>query len=654
MEAKNFFQYNKEDFGESIRKRINVITLDFLKLTEFSNNLSDKILVNPEETLKLMEIAFEEIGLVKNARIMLTNISQSIDIHQIRAKNIGEIFNVKGTIKRITKVIPRTINIKYSCPTCGTTISVIQRTRKRIEPRICACGRKGGFKVESEEIKNIQELNLEEIQENLEGKQPQQLRVYLEDELTDGSLCSRLQPGRRVEVVGIIKKLPTFMNKDDSDSNLSEFMVYANNIIPSDTEDDLTITDEDIKTIREISLNNPLEKLSKSLVPEVYGNDMVKKAVCLQCVKGVGKERSDGSYSQEDINILITGDVGVSKSVTLKATTTRTPRARMIVGTKTSKTSLGAMAIKDELTDTWSLQCGPLVMASGSTLCLDELDKMYKENLSELLEPMSVSTVTIAKAGINATLPARVSILASANPIHGNYDLSQPLAKQIDLPTPILNRFDLIFILLDRPNEEFDSKAVEHIFKSYKEKMEPEIPITLFKKYITYCRKLKPVIDEGLVNYVQDFYVNIRAKSRSPDMMTIPVNLRNMEAVVKLAEAHAKLRLSEKVEVLDLNVAKEIFMFCVKQLGVDEDTGVFDMSRLSQKLPLSKRGKLERFFEIINRLSETTEEMRYGILLEEAEKLNIKSWEVNMFLEELQKEMKIFEPRKGFFKVVKK
>jgi replicative DNA helicase Mcm len=373
-------------------------------------------------------------------------------------------------------------------------------------------------------------------------------------------------------------------------------------------------------------------------------------------VKGVGKERSDGSHTQEDIHILITGDVGIAKSVSLKATAARTPRAKMVVGTKTSKVGLGAMAVKDELTNTWSLEIGALVLANGSTLCLDELDKMYPEHLSELLEPMSGSTVTINKAGISATLPASTSILASANPKMGNYDLNQSLAQQINLPTPILNRFDLIFILIDRPNEKFDSKAVEHIFKSYKEKMEPEVPLSLFKKYITYCRKLKPILDDSLVSDVQSFYVELRAKSKgNPDMKTIPVNLRNMEAVVKLAEAHAKLRLSDKVEVLDLNVAKEIFMFCVNQLVKDKETGMYDFSRMNERIPMSKRGKLDRFLELLHSLmGNIEEETKYGTIVEEAEKISISEWDTKIFLEELKKEIKIYEPRRGFYKLVEK
>lgn len=1003
-EIKQFYTYYKSNFKDAHSEKS--LEIDLNELINISPKLHEALLSSPKEVLNLLEIGLEEIFIGQNKKIRLKNLNNSVDIHKIRVRDLNHIFNIKGIIKRVTKVIPRTEMIRYRCAACGAVIGVQQTARKKEEPRRCSCGaKKTRFIPENEEIKNIQELNLEEIQESLEGKQPQQLRVYLEDELTDGSLCARLQPGRRIEVIGIIEKLPTFMTVRDEETNLSEFMLYANNVISLDAEDDLTITLEDEIKIKEIAKNNPLQKLADSLIPEVYGNDMIKKALILQTIKGVAKEKSDGTFSREDINILLVGDLGVAKSVSLKAVTTRVPKSKMIVGTKTSRVGLGAMCVKDELTQNWALEIGPLILCNGGELCIDELDKMYKEHLNDLLEPMSSScyddkteiltengwkffkelnkgekvatlefgklvyrepstyiikdykgpmisiksekvnllitpnhnlytsvhkwgtkwfdynlkradscygkhqkfkriakwdgeyketfilpsinkrlnhtkkfrtikekeipmnlwleflgyylsegsfnsgkngtpyriaitqskernkkkfkrcldslgfkyiyrrgnfticgkqlasylsqfgkakdkhvpkfiknlnkkqislfleaimlgdghtrnkggksltrayytiskrladdvqelllkigisgniysrfpitkkignrefkkinleytvswivknnvcevksnhflleeyngkiycvevpnhiiyvrrngipiwcgnTVTITKAGIHACLPARTSILASANPIYGNYDLTQPLAKQIDLPSPILNRFDLIFIMIDRPNEDFDSKAVEHIFKSYKEKMVSEIPTDLFKKYIIYCKKLKPILADNLLDHIQEFYISLREKSKRPEVKAIPVNLRNMEALVKLAEAHAKLRLSSIVEVGDLNIAKGIFMFCINQIGIDEDTGAIDISRSFEKMPLSKRAKMEKFLEMIYNLIQDDKdaELLYTIIIEEGKKIGMKSWETNIFLETLQKENKIYEPRRGIYKIV--
>jgi replicative DNA helicase Mcm len=278
------------------------------------------------------------------------------------------------------------------------------------------------------------------------------------------------------------------------------------------------------------------------------------------------------------------------------------------------------------------------------------MDKMFKEHLSELLEPMSSGTVSINKAGISALLPARTSILAAANPIKGNYDLTQPLAAQVNLDTPILNRFDLIFILLDKNNEKFDSEATQYVFSTHKEKVEVEISSELFRKYIAYCRKVKPVLDDELLAHLQDFYVTLRKQTNRAQ--AIPFNLRSVEAIIKLAEAHAKLRLSEKVEVLDFNVAKEIFMSSIKELAVDDETGQLDMSRLSQKVPMSKRSKMESFLEMFHKLAEENEIVEYSRLVAEAKESGMKYWEVDMFLNELRRLGQIYEPTSKKFKVV--
>ena len=200
------------------------------------------------------------------------------------------------------------------------------------------------FNIIKEHHNDIQELNLEEIQGELDGsRQPQQLRVLLQEENTD-KLCGKLQAGRRVEIIGRIEKLPKFMSPKDELSNLTEFMMYANNFVNLDKEEDDEVTDEEVEQIKEIAYGpNPLETLAKSLVPEIFGNLPVKRALVLQAVRGVEKTRTDGSLTNEMISVLLCGDVGIAKSRTLKSVTMRTPRARMVVGTKTSKVGLGAM-----------------------------------------------------------------------------------------------------------------------------------------------------------------------------------------------------------------------------------------------------------------------------------------------------------------------
>jgi len=642
-----------DTYKNSFVKNENVIEINAESILEFSPTLFESLINNP---LSIMPIIQEKLKVLhENAKIHIFNLNNKIEIGKIRTIHLGKLCSLKGTIKRITKIVPRTKNIKYECPSCGAVISVLQSKKQKQEPSRCSCGRKSKFKIILEDIKDIQEINLEEAPEELEGRQPQQIRIYVEDELTDKTLSTRLQPGKKVEIIGIIEKLPAFMNQKDEELNLSEFMVFAKNIINLEEEDETQTSEEDVKIIREIASNNPLEKLSENLAPEVYGNEVIKKALVLQMAKGVPRERSDGSLSREDIHVLLCGDVGIAKSVILKSVQTKTPKSKMLIGTRTSRVGLGAMCVKDELLGVWSLEAGALVLANNSTICLDEIDKIPKEHLSELLEPMSSGTVSVNRAGISAVLPARTSILASANPIYGNYDTEQPLPKQIDLPSPILNRFDLVFVLIDKPNAEFDSASVEHVFNNYIEPRTCDISTAMFKKYISFCRKIKPKLNENLIESIKNFYVNLRQCSNKDGQKGLPINLRNMEGIIKLAEAHAKLRLSEKVEIEDLKVAKDIFMFCLKQIGIDNETGLVDTSRIINKVPVSKRKNVETLLNIVDCLREKFEnKIPYEDILNEieAQQKDIKNWEVYDFLEQLKQTGKIFEPTKGVYSLL--
>jgi len=628
-----------------------IIEIDLRKLSEFDYKLSEEIIDKPRDAIQIINEAIKE-KLMQNYHLRLIGADYK-PINKIRVSSIGKLYSIKGNIKRVTKVMPRTTEIVFTCDNCGTSISVLQDRKKKKEPKGCSCSNWKRFTANKEIRKNVQEINLEELQEEIGDRQPQQIRVYLEEDLTDDSFTTKLIPGKKVEIVGIIETLPPFMTISDSESNLTDFMMAANNVIPLENEEELIISEEDENKIKEIAKSDPLGTLAKSLAPEIYGNEKIKKAMVLQMARGVSKERSDGSMTREDIHILLSGDPGIAKSVTLQAVNKITPKSRMVIGTKTSRVGLSAMAVKDEITNSWSLEVGSLVLANNSTLVIDEIDKMNKENLSELYEPMASSSVTINKAGIYAHLPARTSILASANPIHGNYDLNQSIAKQIDLPSPLLNRFDLIFILLDKPDKDFDERAVAHIFKSHKEKMKPTIQPDLFKKYINYCRRINPVLGDEILEYLQKFYISLRQRSKDAGR-GLPINLRNMEALIRLSEANAKLRLSEVVGLEDVFTAKEIFMFSLKQIGIDLETGIIDLSRITEKVPVGKRGKMETIKGIILGMErDDVGEISYFKILEKAKQIGFVQQDIDDCLYELNKIGEIINPKSGKYKVVK-
>jgi replicative DNA helicase Mcm len=188
IEAKNFFDYYKKDLGESLRKGDQVLFIDFQKLTEFSNKLSDEILSNPEETLSLVELAIEESGLVTNVRVRLNNLpdSQQIKIREIRSKHLDEIVVIEGIVRQASDVRPQVVNAKFECPSCGTVIAVLQIDKKFREPSRCSCGRRGGFKLISKEMVDTQRVVIEESPESLSGgEQPKRINTFVKEDLVE-------------------------------------------------------------------------------------------------------------------------------------------------------------------------------------------------------------------------------------------------------------------------------------------------------------------------------------------------------------------------------------------------------------------------------------------------------------------------------------
>ena len=643
---------NTENIKNSITHEGGIFYLDMKELAELSSEMCDEIYDDPEEMLERIGLeVFSIFGL--NGEIRLTNVINDKEIKKLRSKDLRKLITVKGVIRRLTKVMPKIDLIKYSCPGCGTVITVLQGDKKLKKlPEHCSCGRTTGFKELSKEINDIQELNLESLPEISNG-QPQQLRVLLEKELVDVTLISTLQPGKRIEVTGILQEMPGFMTTRSDESILSEFMIKGNNIKSLEESSEVVLSDDDIAEIKDILHDDPLQFLADNIAPEIHGNDEIKKALVLQMVKGVNKKKSDGSLSRGDIHILLAGDPGVAKSVLSKFAEKKSPGSKTIIGTRTTKASIGAMAVKDELTNSWALEIGPLVQCNNSVLYFDEIDKMTKENLNELLEPMSSSCVTVNKAGISATLPAATSLCASANPKRGNYDLSQPLARQIDIPSPILNRFDLVFVMVDKPDADTDAASISHVFDSYITERVPDVNIDMYRKIISYCRKLKPKLKPSLIKHIKPIYINLRNRANREGSGAIPINLRNIEALIRLSEAHAKLRLSEWVEEEDFIVAKDLFMYCLKQVGIEDETGMIDMSRSTEKIPTSHRGRIDKILGIVRDLSDIYEEgIKEKEIYDIAKAYNIEKYEATTFLNELKRNGDIIEKTRGVWKLL--
>ncbi|MBU2616071.1 MAG: hypothetical protein KKC19_03130 [Nanoarchaeota archaeon] len=392
IEAKNFFDSYKKEVGDSIRKGKSVINVDFSTLTEFSNKLAEEILSNPEETLSLIETAIEETGLVEKVRVRLINMpkTQEIKVRNIRSRNLNELIVIEGIVRQASDVRPQVVNSKFECPSCGTIISVLQIEKKFREPSRCSCGRRGSFRIVSKEMVDTQRLVIEEAPESLSGgEQPKRLNVFLKEDLVEPKMEEKTTPGSRVKAVGVLKEVPVPLQSGGLSTRF-ELAIEANNVIPlEESFEDLDINDEDEKQILELSQDPKVfEKLSKSIVPSVWGHDEIKKSLVLQLFGGVLKTHADGQRSRGDFHILLIGDPGVAKSVILVFMSGISPKGRYLVGKSASGAGLTATVVRDEYLRGWSLEAGAMVLANKGLVCIDELEKMDPNDRSAMHEAM--------------------------------------------------------------------------------------------------------------------------------------------------------------------------------------------------------------------------------------------------------------------------
>lgn len=653
LEAKSFIESYRKNLKSSLRNENSVVYIDFMELTEFSTILSDEIIKRPDETLQIIEMAIEDMGLAEKVRVRLFNIPKSheIMIRNIRAKHLNELIIIEGIIRQSSDVRPQVVNAKFECPSCGTIISVLQIEKKFREPTRCSCGRRGGFRVISKEMVDTQRLIIEEAPDMLSGgAQPKRINVFVKEDLVDPKMEERTTPGSRAKAIGVLKEVPVPLPSGGLSTRF-ELALEVNNIIPlEETFDELDITEEDEIQIKELAVSpDVISKLKGSIAPSVWGYDEIKEALLLQLFGGVQKRKKDGQLSRGDIHIMMIGDPGVAKSVILNFMANISPKGRYVVGKSTSGAGLTASVVKDEYLKGWSLEAGAMVLANKGLVCIDELEKMAEQDQSSMHEAMEQQTVTINKANIQATLNAQTSVLAAANPKFGRFDPNQGIPQQINMPPALINRFDVIFTLRDIPSVENDTKVATHILQEHQvEAKEMIIPKDLFRKYIAYAKqKVKPHLTDEAVLKMKDFYVNLRNRPmiEGQEMKTIPISARQLNSLIRMSEAAAKIRLSETVEAQDAKVAVGLLEYFLKHTGYDEETGQFDIDKISGTMKSSQRNKV---YIVRDAIFALTEELGQIVPYEKiAEKLEgkLEDYEIEESIQKLKEKGDIFEPR---------
>jgi replicative DNA helicase Mcm len=489
------------------------------------------------------------------------------------------------------------------------------------------------------------------VQEKPETLRGGRMPVYINTVLRE-DLVEMAQPGNRITVVGTLKATqPT--QKGRTTATVLEKYIEVNNLETQEKGiEEIEITKEDLVDIEKLAKDPYIcEKIMGSIAPSIWGFDPIKEAIALQLFSGKYRLLPDGTWQRGNINVLLVGDPGAGKSAMLTYTKNLAPRAVYASGRSSSAAGLTAAVIRDEMSGSFALEAGALVLADGGVACLDEFEKMNEQDRAAIHEIMEQGTLSIAKAGIIATLNARTSVLAAANPKFGRFDSYRSLADQIDLPPTILSRFDLIFPIRDVPKEDKDRRIAQHIlrFRSMSENsLKQEIDPELLRKYISYSRtNIAPNINEEAAKRMEDFYADMRRGGSEGN--PIPITPRQLESIVRLSEARARMKLQNEVTPEDVDRAIHLMEYCLESVGVDPETGKIDIDKMMTGRFRSQWDRVAGLSDLIDELCQ-----KHGGLvpiteiLEAAEERGIDQKDANKLLAEMKRKGEVYEPKLGY------
>jgi len=640
------------------------VYVEFRHIQAFDFETADSLLDNPSEWFEAATEAISEVELIDKSLpdviVRVTRLPQTseVSISKLRDIHLDKFLAIRCVISKASEVRPAYKTSAHMCMICGHINKVIQSEDidYLIEPYGCentTCGNKKHFKIkEDESIKfDHQYLKIQEPIENLRGKLPEFLNVSCSYEI-----AGTTTPGDKVIITGMLKGRSKLIK--DKKTKYLDFIFVANSIEKSDSDyENIEISQDEINLFKKWANDGVLKsKILKSIAPSIFGQEDVKLGLALQLVGGKSIEFPDGTRKRGDIHILLIGDPGIAKSQLLANIAKSSPRAVEFSGRSTSEAGLTGGAVKDENDGKWWIQPGALTLADGGICCADEIDKMKQGQLGSIHEALEQQIVHINKV-VKADLWTRTAFLGAANPKYGRYDRYSPIAEQITHGDAFISRMDLLFVLLDDPQEETDRQLARHILgtlRGNKKLIEPEIELELFRKCIAYTRThISPELTDEAEDMIVSFFVGTRgaAKGRTD---TIPITARTLEAAFRLSTAHARLRLSNIIEEQDAEAAVNLLYSNLKSVGIDPETGELDASVLACGTSMSQARKMKQIVTIIKSLSEKdtskNKTARKEDVLEKCLNAGIKNPED--YLKKMMQRGDVLCPEEGYYKIV--
>ncbi|XP_024188305.2 probable DNA helicase MCM8 [Rosa chinensis] len=680
------------------------------EVEEFYEALEEK----PKVTLLCMSIAVHKVLLTQwesdrmeddiRVNIRLHNYPESmIALKNLKAAYIDKLVSVRGSVVKVSTVRPFVVQMDFDCVKCKTSITRMFPDGKFSPPSKCdlhGCksrtfipNRSTAQTIDFQKIR-IQELLKPEDHE--EGRVPRTVECELLEDLVDACI-----PGDVVTVTGIIRVINNYMDIGGGKSKGKSQGIYylyleavsiknsKSQSMPEGVQDSSSnagsvalvdsFSPRDLEFIVKFSEEHgpdTFRQLIQSICPSIYGHELVKAGIILALFGGVRKHSNDQNKVpvRGDIHVIIVGDPGLGKSQILQAAAAVSPRGIYVCGNATTRAGLTVAVVKDSMTSDYAFEAGAMVLADSGLCCIDEFDKMTSEHQA-LLEAMEQQCVSIAKAGLVASLSARTSVLAAANPVGGHYNRAKTVNENLKISAALLSRFDLVFILLDKPDELLDKRVSEHIMslhtgygehspaakKIHREnaasqsaegidmsggrslisrlRLDPKkdadfvpLPMQLLRKYIAYAKTFVfPRMSKPAAEILQKFYLKLRDHATSAD--STPITARQLESLVRLTEARARLDLREEITAQDATEVVEIMRESLYDKYIDEH-GVVDFGRSGG---MSQQKEAKRFLSALNKQSELHQKDTFSIseIYSLADRIGLRVPDIDTFVDNL-------------------
>ncbi|KAJ3641270.1 hypothetical protein Zmor_027783 [Zophobas morio] len=618
-------------YQEKIRKMCesnkSSFTVEFPYLANKEHVLAYFLPEAPFQMLEIFDEVAKEIVLSKypsyervtnEIHVRISDLPLIEELRTFRKLHVNQLVRTVGVVTATTGVLPQLSVVKFDCNKCGFVLGpFVQSQHSEVKPGACPeCQSTGPFMINMEQTiyRNYQKITLQESPGHIPaGRVPRSKDCIL---LAD--LCDLCKPGDEVDVTGI------YSNNYDGSLNIDNgfpvfsTVIFANHMVVKDSKQIVqSLTDDDINAIIKMSKDHRIsERIIASIAPSIFGHDYIKRALALALFGGEAKNPGQKHKVRGDINVLICGDPGTAKSQFLKFVEKIAPRAVFATGQGASAVGLTAYVRRNPANREWTLEAGALVLADQGVCLIDEFDKMNDQDRTSIHEAMEQQSISISKAGIVTSLQARCSVIAAANPIGGRYDASMTFAENVNLSDPILSRFDVMCVVRDEIDPIQDQHLARFVVNSHirhhpankadtsqvlEEPDDLSIPQEMLRKYLVYAREN---VHPKLQNMDQDKIANIYSQLRQESLATgsLPITVRHIESIIRMAEAHARMHLREYVQTDDVNMA--IRMMLESFVETQKYSVMKTMRQVFQKYLLFKKDNSELLFYILRQLSQ--------------------------------------------------